>query len=46
MLSDAKRREFEQFAQSQSENMYLAEEFRGCWVDLGNMIEELKELGQ
>jgi hypothetical protein len=46
MLSDAKRREFEQFAQSQSENMYLAEEFRGCWVDLGNMIEELKVLGQ
>ncbi len=46
MLSDAKRREIEQFAQSQSENMYLAEEFRGCWVDLGNMIEELKVLGQ
>jgi hypothetical protein len=46
MLSDAKRREFEQFAQSQSENMYLAEEFRGCWVDLGNMIQELKVLGQ
>jgi hypothetical protein len=46
MLSDAKRREFEQFAQSQSENMYLAEEFRGCWVDLGNMIGELKVLGQ
>jgi hypothetical protein len=46
MLSEAKRREFEQFAQSQSENMYLAEEFRGCWVDLGNMIEELKVLGQ
>jgi len=46
MLSDAKRREFEQFAKSQSENMYLAEEFRECWVDLGNMIEELKALGQ
>jgi len=41
-LSDAERKDYEQFAQSQSENIHIAEEFRGGWVDLGHMIEELK----
>ena len=42
MLSDAERKDYEQFAQSQSENIHIAEEFRGGWVDLGHMIEKLK----
>ena len=42
LLSDAERKDYEQFAQNQSENIHIAEEFRGGWVDLGHMIEELK----
>ena len=45
VLNNSKQRELQQFAQAQSENINLAEEFRSCWVDMESMIKELKALG-
>jgi hypothetical protein len=45
ILGNSKQREFEDFVQSQSINMSLAEEHRDCWVELDQIMRELKGSG-